>query len=858
MIVKIFNQFSKYFLLLLLLFSICSQSFAQNKNNNLWKDINESKIVTKGERYIYPNYYRTVHLETELFYNLLLRVPMEGTTNNENNEVVIQLPYPDGTFENFKVYESPIMAPELAKKFPELKTYSVQSTRNVFASGRIDYTPLGFHAILFTDKGTIFIDPIQKGDIENYLVYFKKDFVKQNSPDLNHSCVVEDEEIQKEIQSILKTRKVKLFDDQLRTYRLAMAATGEYTAFYGGTVAGGMNGIVTTMNRVNGVYIKDLSIKMILVANNDLLVYTNASTDPYTNNNGNTMLGQNQTNIDNVIGSANYDIGHVFSTGGGGIAYLGCVCRATLKARGVTGSPSPIGDPFDIDYVAHEMGHQYGANHTFNGEGGSCGGGNRNSTTAYEPGSGSTIMAYAGICTGMDLQNNSDDYFHLISLNEIIAYTNYSYGNSCPVITSTGNLSPSVSVGPGGFTIPINTPFSLTGSATDPNNDILTYCWEEYDLGPAGAPNNPSGNAPIFRSFTPTTLPTRIFPRLSNLLNNTSVIGELLPSYTRNLTFALTARDNKVTGGLVGYATIQFSVTSAAGPFLVTYPNTNVSVPALSSQTVTWSVANTNNSPVNCANVNILLSTDGGQTFPIVLASNIPNDGSETIVIPNILTTTARIKVEAEANIFFDVSNVNFTIEAPVPVELTSFYVVNDGNGVKLLWETVTETNNYGFEIERRKENSNFQKIAFVPGNGTTLEKHFYNFVDKSTNGGKYSYRLKQLDIDGKFKYSDIVEINLGLPKDFVLEQNHPNPFNPITNIKFSLNTSADVKLGVYNQLGQQVAVVLNEHKEAGTYSINFDASALTSGIYYYKIIALQPMSGEVLFQKSKKMVLLK
>jgi hypothetical protein len=450
---------------------------------------------------------------------------------------------------------------------------------------------------------------------------------------------------------------------QMRTYRLALAATGEYTAFYGGTVAGALAGMVTTMNRVNSIYERDLAVHMNLVANDNLLIYTDAATDPYTNRDGVAMLSQNQTNLTNIIGTGNYDIGHVFSTGGGGVAYLGVVCASTLKARGVTGLSAPVGDAFDVDYVAHEMGHQFGGNHTFNGSTSNCGGGNRNAGTAYEPGSGSTIMGYAGICGAEDLQPHSDDYFHAGNQAEMITFLTSGGGSTCGVVTSTGNTVPTASAGPD-FTIPANTPFSLTAFSIDgyPNNPTLTYAWEEFDLGAASPPNTDDGSRPIFRSFPPASSPTRTFPRLSSLVSNTLPLGESLPTTNRAMTFRVTVRDNAAGGGATNSDDMVLSVTTAAGPFVVTAPNTAVTWPRGTSQAVTWNVANTSAAPVSTASVKITLSTDGGLTYPTVLAASTPNNGSATITVPNVVTTMARVRVEAIGNVFFDISNVNFTI----------------------------------------------------------------------------------------------------------------------------------------------------------------------------------------------------
>ena len=638
----------------------------------LWQDVEELSLHTaefSEQQLIVPDAYRTLLLDTNALKLQLAQAPLE---NSLDAPLLMSLPLPDGSFGRFLVVESPIMEPELAAKFPNIKTYLGNGIDDTTATVRFDWTPHGFHAMILSAGETVYIDPYSQGNVSHYMSYYKNDYKIHGFNPYVKYPPVDDGTMAEEIESLVANNSVASVGQQLRTYRLAVAATGEYTQFHGGTVAGAMAEITTAVNRVTGIYERDMAIRMILVGNNDSIIYTNASTDPYTNNNGVTMLGQNQSNLDSVIGSSNYDIGHVFSTGGGGVAGLGVVCRSNNKARGVTGLGSPVGDPFYVDYVAHEMGHQYGANHTFNGTAGSCGGGNRNSSTAYEPGSGSTIMAYAGICSTHNIATQSNDHFHTASFDEIIAYTQSGSGNNCAAITNTGNNPPTVNAGTGGVTIPQDTPFTLTGSASDPNGDSLTYMWEQYDLGSGGHPNSPSGNAPLFRSFPATADPVRTFPQWSDIVNNTQTIGEILPSYGRNLSFRLTARDNNVapSAGGTAYDTLSFAVSGSAGPFAVTAPNTAVNWSGGTSENVTWNVAGTNASPVSCANVDIRLSTDGGFNYPTLLLGNTANDGSASVTVPNINTSSARVQVSCALNstvTFFDISNANFTITAGGP-----------------------------------------------------------------------------------------------------------------------------------------------------------------------------------------------
>lgn len=611
---------------------------------------------------------RTVQPEKSLTYTLNVSgmksyfnsVPELRDNERKDNAPIIVLPMPDGTKAKFRIWKSSVMAPELAQKFPQLVTFTGQGVDDQYATIKLDFTELGFHAqIKSVITGDTYIDPYAKTNINDYIVYKKSDLIDRNP----RICGTKDEEITPEKKSVQKSVTPSI-GTQIRIFRFAVACTGEYAKAATGlatpTVAQALSAIVTSVNRVNGVYEQEVAVRLILVPTETNVIFTNPTTDPFTgNNDAYTLIDESQAQIDALIGNANYDIGHTFSTGGGGLAGLGVICSTGNKGSGITGSSNPVGDPYDIDYVAHEVGHQFGGPHTFNAITGNCAG-NRSASNAVEPGSGVTIMAYAGICGSVnDLAPNSIPTFHTKSFQSI---TTKVQSTTCQVTTPVANTAPVVNAG-NDYTIPKGTPFKLTGSATDAQNNALTYSWEQNDVGPAGNWNAPTGNAAIFRSFVPVTVPYRYFPKITDVINNTMTRGEILPSYARTMEFRLTVRDNNP--GCAGVANDDAIVTvdGNSGPFTVTTPTTAVTWTGNTTQTITWNVANTTAAPVSCANVSILLSTDGGLTYPTTIIASTPNDGSETIIVPNVTTAQARIMVAGQGNVFYNINPVNFAID---------------------------------------------------------------------------------------------------------------------------------------------------------------------------------------------------
>ncbi len=593
---------------------------------------------------------KTFSLDTSGFEGAL--ASLEGV---KSLQTIVYLPTADGTIIPFSVREKTIFHSDLAKKYPKIKSYVGRSLDNTYRV-RFSNSHKGVQSMIIKldTHETSFMEPTTNQD-GTYVVYTKNKLAKNGI-----DCTTTKGEL-----TTQRTLDPLVDDQTLRTFRIAVSASGEYTNFHGGTVADALAAINTTLTRVNEVYETDLGVSFELIANNDLIIFTDAASDPFTG----SLNAQTQNTLTTIIGEANYDVGHLFTIpangqSNGNAGFIGSVCRDNEKGSAFTAGVVPEGDVFDIDFVAHELGHQFGANHTWSFQSEGTG-------VQAEPGSGSTIMGFAGIVPGNNVQSNSDDYFHY---NNIVQIRDYLETVSCGVNSALTNTPPTVTP-VGNYVIPVGTAFVLEGIATDADpGDVLTYTWEQIDDGVVTTntfgPENAVGSN--FRSLPPTTDPSRFFPRLSNVVQGnltqtnppTGSAWETVSNIQRNLSFAFTVRDNAIGGGQVISDLLEVDVVSAAGPFTVTSQSTNEIYSAGSAQTITWDVANTNVAPVSAETVDIFLSIDGGVSFPILLVENTVNDGSEEVLLPGNATSSARIMIKARDNVFFAVNSADFTIES--------------------------------------------------------------------------------------------------------------------------------------------------------------------------------------------------
>jgi hypothetical protein len=530
-------------------------------------------------------------------------------------------------------------------KYPEIQTFKAFDINNPDNRGSFDITPQGFHGMFKHGGKWVFIDPENRNDNGNYVAYYGSDAQPLESRQMDVVLGQESLNANLTADSLYSSRP--LIGTHLRTYRLAMAAAAEYTIYHGGKTLA-LAAINTLVNRINEVYERDLSIKFQLVANNDDIVYENRNTDPYRNTVGDAT--RNRDHLTSVIPDSDFDIGHVLNTSNGGLAQLGGVCQTGLKSIGVTGRTNPVTDAFYIDYVAHELGHQLGANHTFNGTALNCSSGNRSDISSWEPGSGSTIMGYAGICGSQNLQLNSDAYFHTGSIEEILETAE---ARNCGALTTIQNTIPVADAG-ADFTVPANTPFKLTGTGSDADGDALTYTWEQFDLGTASSGVSTmvdDGSRPLFRSREPSASPERYFPNLVDFSSGTLSIGEAMPTTNRDLNFRLTVRDGK---GGVATDEMVVTVSTAASNFQITAPTSGADLQPGAATVITW---NANPSLAGCASVNILMSENGDENFDVTIAQATPNDGEFAYTVSNTTTSNSVIMLVCSASGLFSLSS---------------------------------------------------------------------------------------------------------------------------------------------------------------------------------------------------------
>ncbi len=740
-------------------------------------------------------------------YKLLSLNVDELKTDLKKKQHIIELPNENGELVRFSVQQTSNFESDLALKYPSIKSYSAQGIDDPTAVAKISVGADGFHAVVYSGKEkTVYIDPYSK-DNKEYIVYKRSDLSEEEK---DFSCKVEEiTTTNLRPENLAKNAN----DGKLRTFRLALACSAEYAMFHlerqnvsedatdaekKAVILSAMN---TSLTRINGIYERDLSVRMVLVANNDDVIFLDAATDGITDGDPDAMIDEVQTICDTNIGNANYDIGHVFSIGGDGLAGGGVVCITGQKAKGVTGRSSPVGDAYDIDFVAHELGHQFGANHTQNND---C---NRENSTAVEPGSASTIMGYAGICSP-NVQGQSDDYFHAVSIAEM--WNTIQSSASCAVLTNTGNTAPTANAG-SDYSIPKSTPFVLKGTATDANGTTsLTYNWEQLDNEIASmSPLSTNTGGPMFRSLPSDTSPNRYMPQLATIVaGETSTEWEVLPSVARDLNFSFLVRDNHAGGGSTARDDMKITVTDAEA-FVVSAPNSAVSWDTGSTQTITWNKGTSDVAPINCQNVNIKLSIDGGVTFPITIKANTPNDGTEDVAIPDNATTSARIMIEAADNIFYNVNSTNFTISSIVPT-----FLMSNTSGIQSACNSGNQTASYVLDL------------TFLNGFSETVSFT----ATGQPSGSSVSFAPNSISANGSVEMT-VSNLDGATPQNYTINiKGDATTISQNIDVAFNLTTSNFGALTLTSPADSATGVGLSENLKwnADTNAVSYDVQVAT------------------------------
>ncbi len=626
--------------------------------DNLWSEnIAQAKSIETKQLRAQANKSRSLHIDRSALENMFSAV---------DKIVSLTLPLPNGLTIDLKLTPSSILSADLAAKYPTFMSYRGQQVGQPENIGRFSISHLGLFGFFRYQNKWMLLSPKHQEASDEYLSYWYQDATPEIGIEAFSDDILYTSKVSHSLQPL---QKFASSGDTIRTYRLAIATTGEYTQKLGGTANNVIAELMNLVNRINQILLVDLGIQFELI-DNTAIIFFDAQTDPFTNQDISTDIDTNQSVIDDAIGKDNYDLGHLLGTNGGGLAVLQSLCDINVKAKGYTGLSSPQGERFYIDLVAHEFGHQLGANHSFNAKNSdSCSSSQRENGAAYEPGSGSTIMAYAGICDPQNLQNISDPYFHAVSMQEINNYLSSFPTVNCGVDTVTNNAMPNINILQSTFTIAANTPFVLTATATDTDDDPLTFSWEQFDNGGAlggtsnlNELNSDNGFNPLFRSFSAVDTGLRYLPKLSNVIAGQTSLGETYATTDRNMRFRLTVRDNR---GGVAKQDVTVNVVTGLQSFSIDTPT---QWQGLANQNVTWQVADSNDTPLNCSHVDILLDSDGQQQFDITLASQTVNDGSHQIIAPNVNSDKARLMLKCSDNVFYSVTNQAYSITKSVPI----------------------------------------------------------------------------------------------------------------------------------------------------------------------------------------------
>ncbi|MFT4994920.1 MAG: hypothetical protein ACI965_001962, partial [Paraglaciecola sp.] len=641
----------KYIMVLSIAF--CSL-FARAQSTSLWFDngseaksayTTQTRVLAKNARHMRIN-----------------SAALAKTFIDKGRVIHLAFPLPNGAMVDFELSPSPLMSATMAAKYPQMMSYRGVQKGHSHSTGRFSISAKGLYGMFLHQAKWVLVSPQYEDDVTHYISYYYQDAVPlSNTSSLQNDSLYSASDLSQQKLSA----KLAPTGDSVLTYRLAISATGEYVQAQGGSKADAVAEIMNLMNRINLILLIDLSVQFELVDNEDIL-FTDPLTDPFTNEDGAADIERNQQVVDDALGTSNYDMGHLLSTNPGGLAFVGVACRSNIKAQGYSGATRPSGERFYIDLVIHELGHQLGASHTYNAsEQGACTADQRNFSTSFEPGSGSTIMSYAGICAGQNLQNNSDPYFHAGSIEEIHDYLDR---RSCGTAGPKQNAIPSIQLSKDTFTIPSHTPFILNATATDADDDPLSYTWEQLDAGglagvteSAAEVSRDNGSNPLFRSFSPSSESSRYFPKLSNVLTGNTDFGETYATKSRVLNFRLTVKDRQ---GGVNDANMRISVVNTGETFMLDSPTATSTWRGNSQQRVRWDTAGSEQAPINCLAVNISLDVDGDSKFDSILARDTPNDGEHLITVPNAISSQARLMLQCSNSIFYVLNDGGFTITA--------------------------------------------------------------------------------------------------------------------------------------------------------------------------------------------------